>query len=272
MLETRITIQESEKPYPTGGRPILFLCDDLNTWVCKHGRNSNMLLFNEIIGSRFASIWGIRTPEICLINVNEEHLPKNYLNVVQPAFFRKPCFGSKYIEHSTVLDFVTIDSLQNLSIKSKIAHKEDFLLIGLFDIWLCNDDRHYNNMNLLLDFSEDEIHFSVFDHDAIFNSSSLRHGLELITEEVTIINTDLTKILFNRNRNLEIVVDKIVEKFYLCVQECEIELTKILNDIPPEWGLDLADLERLIRQELFDEEWEEKCETQFRTFIQSIIK
>lgn len=272
MLDILKTLHKPDKIYSTGEAPILVTCEDFQTWVCKHGRMSNSHLFNELIASRFANIWGIRTPLICLIEVLEDHLPIENANILQPAFFKKPCFGSLYIEYSKEIDSTLVHSFEDTAFRKKVKNKEDFLTIALFDIWLSNEDRNHNNSNLLLDFTNnEEYYFCAFDHNSIFNSNSLHHGLYQISEDESIINTDLAKILFKQGRNLTIIVEKIIKKFYLCIEECERELGGILGDIPSEWNLNVNQLELLLRQNLFTESWIRECENNFRTIIQTYI-
>ena len=139
----------------------------------------------------------------------------------------------------------------------------------MFDIWLSNEDRNFNNSNLFIDFEKsDEIYFWVFDHGEIFNSNSIQHGTYTITEDESIIKTELANILFKKGQKLTETVDNLVENFYLCISECEKNLVQILNLIPAEWGIDINELEKNIRKELFTKEWLEECEQTFRSFIQ----
>lgn len=143
------------------------------------------------------------------------------------------------------------------------------LLIGLFDIWLSNEDRTHNNSNLLLNTVDTSNYkFCVFDHGEIFNSGNLKHGLVQITEDESIINTDLVSILFKKGTKLDTAVKNIVESFYLCVSECEKALIDIINLIPNEWAIDNDVLVENLRTELFNEKWLKECETSFRSFIQ----
>lgn len=272
MIVTKESLYKSELVFTTGDNPLLVTCTDFTDWVCKHGRLNSSPLFNEIIGSRFASIWNLRTPPICLINVNTDHLPDAHLNIVQPAFFRKPCFGSFYIENSQVVDNTLLPSFRKPSFRKKLANRSDFLKIALFDIWLGNEDRHSGNSNLLLDLGNPKkYYFNVFDHGAIFNSNALHYGLQLISDNESIICTDFAKILFGKIKNLSQIVDIIVEEFYICTANCEQELSNILQDIPLEWGLNLVNLESLLRTNLFSAERNISCENYFRTLIQANI-
>jgi len=224
MLQLLNTLHKPDKIYSTGEVPILVTCEDFQSYICKHGRLSASHLFNELIASRFANILEIKTPKICLINVLEDHLLSEVANILQPAYFKKPCFGSLYLESSKEIDSIIVHSFEDPTFRRKVKNKEDFLMIALFDIWLSNEDRNHNNSNLLLDFTNnEEYYFYAFDHNSIFNSNSLHHGLFQISENESIINTDLAKILFKPGRNLTEIVDKIVEKFYLCTSKCEVD-------------------------------------------------
>jgi len=212
MIETYHTIRKSETIYSSGNFPILVECNDLNTWICKHGRTSPRLLFNELIGSSFAKIWGIPTPDFSLIEVLEEHLPDD-TNTVQPLFFKKHCFGSKFINDCQVIDDTLIPSLKNVNFRKRIVNKNQFLLICLFDIWLGNEDRAPHHSNLILDYTAGrDLFFTVFDHDALFNQLSIgQHEMTLLDEECSLITGEMAKILFKHNINFVYNVNKTVE-------------------------------------------------------------
>lgn len=258
--------------FTTGDNPILVTCTDMSDWVCKHGRMSPSVLFSEVIGSTFANLWGLKTPQISFVDVSIEHLPKDNLNIVQPAFFNKPCFGSLFIEDSQVVDTTLLPSFRNQAFRNKIGNKTDLLKIALFDIWLGNEDRHHGNSNLLLDQTlADKYYFNVFDHGAIFNSNTLIRGIQLISDNESIISSDLAQILFRKGKILTKNVDNIIKDFYLCTLECEAHLSNIINDIPVQWGLDLENLELLIHANLFTYNWKKDCENHFRELIQANI-
>ena len=267
MLSIRKTIHEASKIYDTGARPLLVTCDDLNDWVCKHNVASKLV--NEILGSKFANIWGLHTPKICLIEIPDEHVPQLAGTYLQLNNFRKLCFGSLLLKNCKEIDESSLLLFKEKSFLSKLKNKEEFLKIALYDIWLSNEDRNNNNSNLIIDFSDfNNYRFCVFDHGEIFNSGSLKYGLAQITEDESIISTDLACILFKKGIKLTATVNKIVESFYLCVSECEKALIDIISLIPLDWGIDTEVLEKNIRTELFNEKWLKGCENTFRSFIQ----
>lgn len=271
MIVLKQSFFKSEHVFTTGDNPLLVTCDDLTDWVCKHGRMTTTTLFNEVLGSRLAELCNLRTPPISLVQISNDHLPSDN-NLIQPAFFNKPCFGSFFIKDSQVVDNTLLPSFRTASFRRKIANKQDFLKIALFDIWIGNEDRHRGNSNLLLDQSNaKEYYFNVFDHGAIFNTSTLNYGLQLITDDESLICTEFAKILFGKINNLSQIVDNIVEDFYLCVEICENNLNNILADIPKEWQLNIVNLEALLRDQLFNNEWYNNCENHFRALVQANI-
>lgn len=272
MILTQQSLYRSEHMYTTGDNPILVTCSDMSDWVCKHGRMYSSVLFSEVIGSTFAQLWNLKTPEVSFVKVLTEHLPNEYLNIVQPAFFNKPCFGSRLIIESQVVDKTLLPSFRNTLFRTKIINKTDLLKIALFDIWLGNEDRHHGNSNLLLDQTlTNEYYFNVFDHGAIFNSNALSYGIQLISDNESIICSDLAQILFRKGNTLTKNVDNIVKDFYLCTLKCESHLSNILIDIPIQWGLNMQNLELLIRDNLFTQGWKTDCENYFRALIQANI-
>ena len=69
MILTQQSLYRSERMFTTGDIPILVTCSDMSDWVCKHGRMYPSVLFNEVIGSTFAELWDLKTPQISFVNV-----------------------------------------------------------------------------------------------------------------------------------------------------------------------------------------------------------
>ena len=92
-----------------------------------------------------------------------------------------------------------------------------------------------------------------------------------LTEDDTLLNTEIAKLLFGSKRKLTETVDNLVEKFYLCTKACEANLDAVLELIPESWGIDIEDIKSKIQQNLFSDEWKKKCEITFRAYVQSFI-
>ncbi len=266
------TIEEVHKVFDTyGSSPLLVTCDDFRDWVCKYDRFPKYL-FNELIASEFAKLWNIRTPETAFIKVNPEHIPVEKFPQLHLGWFEKECFGSLYLENSKEIDHSIISMFEEKSFRNKLSDKEDFLKIALFDIWTANEDRNHNNFNLLLYVSADQLNFFyAIDHVNIFNMSFLDYGIAELTEDDSIIKTDLAKILFGNDRKLTIIVNNLVENFYLYTEECERKLDGIVDVVPDSWNINKDLIKDRIIQNLFSQEWKAKCEYNFRQFVQTFI-
>jgi hypothetical protein len=266
------TIEDVHKVFETqGSSPLLVTCDDFRDWVCKYDRFPKYL-FNEFIASEFAKLWGIKTPETSLIKVKSEHIPSEKFPQLQLGWFEKECFGSLYLETSKELDHTMLSMFQEKSFRGKIADKSDFLKIALFDIWMANEDRNHNNFNLLLYVSPRRTNFFyAIDHVNIFNSSFLDYGIAELTEDESIIKTDIAKILFGKNRKLTDIVNNLIEMFYICTKECENNLENKLSLVPDSWHIDKDLIRERIINNLFSDDWKEQCVTNFREFVQSFV-
>ncbi|MEN9875199.1 MAG: hypothetical protein RLZZ529_196 [Bacteroidota bacterium] len=265
-------IKEPTKMYMTNGsNPLLVTCSDLNEWVCKYDRFPTYL-FNELIGSEFARIWNINTPEICKIIVDIKYIPFERYPKLTPNHFIKECFGSKLIEDSEDVNDALLSSFKDKKYRNRIVNKSDLLKIAFFDIWLCNDDRNFGNNNLLIKTDKyDDKHFYVIDHTTLFNSSHLERELAELTEDDSILNTDMARLLLGNLKKLTKIVDNLVDSFYICTSECENNIDNILAKTPQSWDIDIPKIKGRMTSELFSEEWKKKCEINFRTLVQKLI-
>ncbi|TDG37454.1 hypothetical protein EZJ43_04890 [Pedobacter changchengzhani] len=266
------TIQQVHKMFDTAGSsPLLVTCNDLNDWVCKYDKHPNYL-FNELVAAEFGKLWGINIPETSLITVNKQHIPFEKYKTLQPNFFDKQCFGSSHLKNTKDLDLTVIPLFKDKNFRNKITDKSGFLRIALFDMWLANEDRNYNNNNLLLHYAKDNsLSFYAIDHVAIFNSSFLNYGIQSLTEDDSILNTELAKLLFAHDRKLGETVDKLVENFYLYTKECEAKLDNIFALVPNSWAVDAVNIKAKMKRYLFPDAWKNQCEDNFRALIHSLI-
>lgn len=257
------SISPISKMFETGGStPVLVLCDDIEEYVCKFGARHN--LFNEYFAAEIGKIFSLPIPDYQIVKILDEHLHSGLLK----RDFIYPCFGSKYLQYAKEVDsFFITWSGNNYELK-KILNKEDLLMIGLFDLWLCNEDRNHNNSNLLLVPKDDGYKLYAIDHVMIFNTNAatLERGLVPLTYEESILGTEYLKILFKDNKKLKECVNSIIDKFYFCVENCFKAIPDILKKTPKEWEIDIKEKESLIKM-LFDENWIKACVTEFKTHI-----
>lgn len=267
-MRESITIIKKENVFNTrGSYPVLVHCDDLSFYVVKYKRNQKATnLFNEYIGASFLKLWDLATPDFELINVKKEHVPAGLHPNISPDYFRATCFGSKFSRSYDDVSEILKESPQVW--KEQFIHKNELLLIALFDIWIANEDRNINNANLMYDLSSGN-RFIPIDHQHIFNSSNLENGLSQLTDNESILSLQTLQQLFKKKeiQNKKLVVDA-KNKYYFYVDECQKKLIEIFKEIPKDWNIDTQYYVELLENQIFNEKWIENCWENFITLLQ----
>lgn len=259
-------IQTIQRILPTNGsNPIEIMANDENIWYCKY--KDNNILFNELLAYHFAKIWGINIPECALITIDYDKYVADYEDkrLLQKSFFDKECFGSQALEDA----FEINNAIINKQITQRITNKEDFLKIAIFDILLANEDRNANNYNLLLAPTDKGFTLLyVIDHANIFNTSAAyRYQICELTEEDTVLNSNLATILFKKNSSFREKVDNLITEFRNSAKLCEGQLPTILAKVPESWKIDISAYKKTI-QGIFETKWLDSCERIFREYTQ----
>jgi hypothetical protein len=267
LLTPLSSISAIEKILPSSGsNPVVVFCDDLNYYASKYGKPHD--LFNEHIGASFARIWEIPVPNSALIYVNLDHIPAP----LPQKPFSIPCFGSFYLEYAKDVNDYLLTWKNNPYELNKIINPADLLKIGLFDIWLSNEDRNHNNSNLLIQPLDKGYQFVAIDHVNLFNSNSLEQGMYQLNEYESIICTDFVKMLFKRGQRLTEIANVLVQNFYIYVRKCLKDLPKILKQVPAAWNIDLVSKGTLMKNQLGDKVWLEQTVQSFRLFLEQQLK
>ncbi len=239
----------------------------MNDYVCKYNRNPGTeatKLFHEYLAGCFGRLWGLGIPEFKIVHVDPLHIIEH--EYLQPAFFRTPCFGSRYNNRFSEID--AFYGVRLPSIRKQFGHRDEFFKIALFDIWLANEDRNFNNYNLLIDI-ENQNRFIPIDHDAIFNTGNLKNGLELLSCNETLVSTDITSRLFSaRELRDQKYIEGIKNEYYLCTSVCKQKLKLILSEVPKEWKIDISDYRNLLETNLFNDRWIDRCFKHLTELIQ----
>ena len=211
-------------------------------------------LICEIIGAIFAYKWGLRIPNFALIRINAEHwTPLRTINLSAPAF------GSM-VQH----DVIDVNAAWNKDIINSLSLQEQIVTTSLFDMWVANEDRNWNNANLLYDVISNNL--IVIDHGCILNTATFDYDLSLLTENETILYSDLANIIL-----LDIsseVSDKLMSKlkvFFKSLPERREEyISSVLDNIPENWNVNIELVINKLNQ-LFEKKWIEDC---WQTFIE----
>lgn len=146
------------------------------------------------------------------------------------------------------------------------------LKIALFDIWLSNEDRTFNNYNLLLQAIKGGFSILyIIDNTEIFNSSmAYDQSMELITQGDSVLNSDLATFIFKNDTETVREMNDLLKEFPIFTKNCQDNLQSILNQVPQKWHIDLQSHKTKI-DIIFTEDWLKICEHTFRKYIQTSI-
>jgi hypothetical protein len=262
-MQTVTSIQTANRQYDTGDKPVLVLCSDMHEYVCKYALNGNVTnLFCEYVAASFLRLWQLPVPDFAFVKISHDHV-KDFR--IPTYCIDKTSFGSKYSKFYQELTHFT-DSPDLKKQKAYMDNRDNLLKIALFDIWISNEDRNYNNLNLLLDI-ENNYNFVPIDHGAIFNTRTMDYPMTLLTENECITDIPLVKLLFQRIDFNLAYVQNMKDYFYLCTLECKKNFNQILELMPPDWSIDIAAASQKFDNELFNANWETQVIDTFLNYI-----
>ena len=274
-MTNRHSIEPIQKVYQTQREPVLVRCDDWHYYVCKHSKNAPCdSLFNEFLAARFLKVWGIYSLAPNFITINEEHLSeKFYSGQLQPASLKHTLIGFPFIRNQKEVTLLESGFKENDSERSKIVNPNELIQIALFDLWLGNDDRNWNNYNMLLKSKNDGYHFIPIDHETIFNGNSLQFGISIQTVDDSVIYTPLFEAVVSKDFIKSIFEQEQTMRnyFYRCVANCKTELDKILEEIPHDWNISIDIKRELILKNIFSSDWQNEVFLTFLNYLKHLL-
>ncbi len=266
-----ITIQEATHYFDTACKPLLAHGSDLQYYVAKYasvGDTAAERLLREYLGTAFLGQWHLATQPYSFIRLRRE-------DVGVAAIFRRspninvPMFGSLYNAELKEAD----QFLAQMPVSQRGSFSgEDFLAICFADIWLGNDDRNWNNQNLMMRAEGAIRRFVPIDHEAIFNGGNLKLGLYTLDAATSLLSTPLLHRLFTTNQlSNEAWLQALFSKWYLCIQSCKKATPVLLAAIPQEWQINVGQLQQQLSAQLFTDEWFAECRQAFLEILQQAI-
>ncbi len=219
-------------------QPVRVLCNDLENYVCKYytgGAGPAYNLFNEFLAASFLKQWQLPVPDFGIVTIAQKHMeglgfPCHYFDI--------PCFGSRFMGDCKEVDKVFMGMTKNRFKNPEIAM--NYVSIALFDIWLCNEDRHHDNFNLLLNPVNNN--FIPIDHVNIFNGQNLDKQPYFISDNESILSSPLFPLFFygTLQPDQKNFRSDITETFKDYIERCNENLPHILSNLPAEWRIDLS--------------------------------
>lgn len=229
----------------TASAPLLCTCIDAHGAFAKYylkfvlDENEYCGLVYEIVCSQLASYLNINTPPVAFalagqIVENNEKISRNYLLNAQSV-----CFASKEINlHKMISD---ADEIKDKTTFNKFLHPEQFLKIGIFDLWVAHDDRNNTNYNLLAETIHEGYHFYSIDHYHCFgggaNFNKNFSGLSVNPYKSILTSTfgiSVRKYLVNPE-----IFGNIVESFStIDLKRIRKIVENVFIQLPKEWKID----------------------------------
>ena len=235
-----------EQQFHTGEEPVLVMCSDVNTYVCKYMRSSAAAykLVCELIGASMAKAWHLNSPDIVLVRIKNPHWDGISLSHSISA----PALGSRWMD-----GVIDITPSTFAKVPANVDTFQQLVKIALFDFWMANEDRNANNANLMYDVANGQL--VSIDYGCIFNTATFDYPLSQLTSTDTILWSDLFAHL---KQNQEKTYSKIIEvfkgEFDKNIQLCSCLTSEIIDEIPQEWNVPHAIIKEKIDQ-LFDDNW-----------------
>lgn len=242
------SIKNIEKQYNTGELPVLVTCSDMNSYICKYMRSSASAykLVSEFVGANMIARWNIRSPKLAFVRIAPEH----WVNIFTS---HTSAVSLGYIMLDGVIDVnnATLHSVEQLP-----STLTQLLRIALFDFWIANEDRTYNNANLLYDIKEKSL--VSIDYGGVFNTSSYDIELAQLTTTDTILYADIFRHLIKKEQKEDIIKNaESLRKYYeRALHRCLKGRDEIINNIPSSWNVKSEIVSNKIDQ-LFAKEWTE---------------
>ncbi len=249
------SIKPIEHQFCTGEEPVLVLCSDMNSYICKYMRSSTSAyrLVCELTGSLMAKAWNIATPNIAFVRIKPEH----WAGIRTSHSVNAPTLGGLRIE--SVID---ITPSTYLEIEPTKALLEQIVKIALFDFWIANEDRNANNANLLYDINRKRL--VSIDYGCILNTATFDYPMSQLTSTDTILWSDLFQHLINgiADMPMEKIMTDIKEYYEFALIRCKNRKDELLRVLPQEWNVS-ADIVSNKLDQLFDENWTTDVWTNF---------
>ncbi len=236
------SIKRIEKQYNTGDLPVLVVCSDKVSYICKYMRSTSAAykLVSEYIGAQMILEWEIPSPALAMVNIKAEHWNAG---ITTTRNLSAPAIGYRKLEG--VID-VTPTTYSFVNPSQDLL--EQLLRIALFDFWIANEDRTYNNANLLYDVQHEKL-ISI-DYGGILNTSTFEYAMSQLTSTDTILYADIFHHLSKGkdSQNIWDFVERLRTYYHESIERCANHIKNIKEQIPEGWNVPITLIEKKLNQ------------------------
>lgn len=223
----------------TGDRPIKVIGEDEKIYLIKHNISGHLQsnLIREWICYQLYTHLGIAIPKAGLLFFNPMFF-SDELKALTGRFNEQVVFGSEWIEARDIKD----ELYEPSSIKSdRLINPEELARFLVMDLWLKNNDRTHNNLNLIV--SQRKVY--AIDHAATFDQQRFDKLADPVIKDYFVEPGEIGELLVNTHYFDYYFVEYHDEfekvGLELCDKILQIENTlinkKILHSLPSSWNL-----------------------------------
>jgi hypothetical protein len=237
----------------TYNRPVETICRSergLDVYFVKYNRTVSEIdgLIAEIVCHFLAKRIHLETPDIAYVEIGNHPVPENF-QFRNHMRHGKIAFGSKKAQ-KVVNELTQLDFIFSKHEFNRIEFPEHLLRIGLFDLWIGNNDRSAQNYNLFLTRGKTQ-KLVVFDHFEAFNKIA-DHSLKKISTEMDVYSNGF----LSTNYAYEMLgwVSKgnlydEMENFFTTIDDIDINqlLRSICQTYPKTWNVDEDPMDYILR-------------------------
>ena len=251
------TLQPGKIFLGTAYNPIQVRANDLNYYVTKvQATPSDETVIREYLGAHFLKLWNLPVPDFAIIDVNPAHIPDGLHRRLTAYEFSRPAFGSRFIPDAIYV--MDADAMAGAYQVRQTEADTELIHLSLFDLWLANNDRNWNNYNLLYRFPPNT-GFIPIDHERLFDHGSPGDSLPLQTDNENLSATPVFTSFVGQQRIRAYCRDQASKQtFAENVASCQLELPRIKAEMPLEWSRLCPDLIDRCAQTIFDQAWLDK--------------
>ena len=241
-----------------GHSPLLVVGSDYQMYVAKNdkGQQPPFSLINECFASFCFNHWNIKSPEIIIIDVNNELVQSqgglSYNHRLH--YYDTPCFGSKFIQSSIDINALLVTDKKKVF--NKLNNPLDVFHITLFDTWVENDDRKPTNYNLILEPHNNKFNVVPIDNAFIFSTMSYQYlNPDYVSVSVNdhLLVSDLGHLV---KKNISVTnnfINNERDYFYLCIERCRQNFDSFINEVRSFYTIDDTSVLNL-KEFLFNDE------------------
>jgi hypothetical protein len=241
-IEVQSAFQVLQEYQTEGHSPLQLITERFEVYVVKSSKGQwpPVTVHNELLCAFLLQLWSLKVPDFCLVRVPASVIDIPLRSRNKLSYYDGLCFASKFLRQALeIAPWLIFDRDRQLEL---LADPLDLLRIGLFDLWVENDDRKPSNPNLLLHTDAASGRLQVYAIDHAYTFLSMSHldldpnfGVSQSFND-SILQSEIAKGIVDRiGRTL---LPQLEQEFWTRIAVCKENFDSIVKAFPAEIGFD----------------------------------